>query len=221
MAAQSILSAKQQELLHLFVHEPAIARYFYLSGGTALAEFYLHHRYSEDLDFFSETEIAPQSVFATLKKLGKKAGVKKIDFQASFNRNLFFLQLPKETIKTEFTYYPFPRIEQKKIIGQLAVDSLLDIAVNKIFTIYQNPRARDFIDLYCILEEQKWTIAELIKKAKIKFDWHVDSLQLGSQFLQATVLKDYPRMIKKIKPSVWQNFFVAEAHKLKADIFEK
>jgi len=29
-----------------------------LSGGTALSEFYLHHRFSEDLDFFSEKEEA-------------------------------------------------------------------------------------------------------------------------------------------------------------------
>lgn len=25
---------------------------FYLTGGTALSRFYLHHRYSDDLDFF-------------------------------------------------------------------------------------------------------------------------------------------------------------------------
>ncbi|MDR1696214.1 MAG: nucleotidyl transferase AbiEii/AbiGii toxin family protein [Endomicrobium sp.] len=25
---------------------------FYFSGGTALSEYYLRHRYSEDLDFF-------------------------------------------------------------------------------------------------------------------------------------------------------------------------
>ena len=25
---------------------------FYLTGGTALGRFYLHHRYSDDLDFF-------------------------------------------------------------------------------------------------------------------------------------------------------------------------
>lgn len=30
---------------------------FYLTGGTALSEFYLQHRLSEDLDFFSEQEL--------------------------------------------------------------------------------------------------------------------------------------------------------------------
>ncbi|MEW5692252.1 MAG: nucleotidyl transferase AbiEii/AbiGii toxin family protein [Candidatus Hydrogenedentota bacterium] len=29
---------------------------FYLTGGTALSEFYLKHRISEDLDFFCENE---------------------------------------------------------------------------------------------------------------------------------------------------------------------
>jgi len=77
-------------------------------------------------------------------------------------------------IKTEFTYFPFPRIEKKKQLGNLFVDSLLDIAVNKIFTIYQKPRSRDFIDLYCILQkEKKLNIADLVKKAEIKFDWHI------------------------------------------------
>jgi len=27
---------------------------FYLTGGTALSRFYLHHRFSEDLDFFAD-----------------------------------------------------------------------------------------------------------------------------------------------------------------------
>jgi predicted nucleotidyltransferase component of viral defense system len=27
---------------------------FYLTGGTALGRFYLNHRYSEDLDFFTD-----------------------------------------------------------------------------------------------------------------------------------------------------------------------
>ena len=184
-----------------------------------MAEFYLHHRLSEDLDFFSEEEIDPQVVFVFLKSIQKLAGLKKIDAQQSFNRNLFFLHLRDGgTIKTEFTYFPFPRIEKMNKIGDLFVDSLFDIAVNKIFTIYQKPRSRDFIDLYLILQTKKWSMADLVKKAKIKFDWHVDPLQLASQFLQATEVKDCPKMIKKIKPEVWQNFFKEEAKKFKEQV---
>ena len=219
MANETILSKKQQELLDLIGRDKNLCQSFYLTGGTALAEFYLHHRYSEDLDFFSEHEFEPQSVSVFWQKIKKTVGIKKVDFEQSFNRNLFFLHLGKEVIKTEFTYFPFPRIEAKKKIGGLAIDSLLDIAVNKIFTIYQKPRARDFIDLHFIIQKnKKLTIADLVKKAKVKFDWHIDPLQLGAQFMQATVVKDYPRMIVKIDDEKWQGFFVGEAEKLKKEI---
>lgn len=219
MAVKTILSANQQKLLKIIGNNKNICRYFYLTGGTALAEFYLRHRLSEDLDFFSEEEIDSQTVFSFLKSIQKSAGIKKIDAQQSFNRNLFFLHLQDgDVTKTEFTYFPFPRIEKKNKIGGLFVDSLFDIAVNKIFTIYQKPRSRDFIDLYLILQTKKWEIADLVKKAKIKFDWHIDFLQLASRFLQAKEVKDYPKMIAKLKPKAWQNFFEKEAKKLKEQI---
>lgn len=219
MAVKTILSKNQQKLLKIIGNNKSICRYFYLTGGTALAEFYLRHRLSEDLDFFSEEEIDSQTVFSFLKSIQKSAGIEKIDAQQSFNRNLFFLRLQDgDVIKTEFTYFPFLRIEKKNKIGNLFIDSLCDIAVNKIFTIYQKPRSRDFIDLYLILQTKKWDIAELVKKAKIKFDWHVDPLQLAGQFLQAKAVKDYPKMVEKLKPEVWQNFFEEEAKKLKEQI---
>lgn len=220
MAVTTILSATQTKLLEQLSMDKMVYTHFYLSGGTALAEFYLCHRLSEDLDFFSETEVDPQSIFVLFKKLHPVLHIKKIDFQQSFNRNLFFITIGQEVIKTEFTYFPFAPINKKRIRhNQLAIDSLFDIAVNKIFTIYQKPRSRDFIDLYCILKQEKWTIEELVKQAKIKFDWHVDSLQLGTQFNQALVLKDFPHLIKKITPARWQNFFLTEAKKLKKEIF--
>ena len=218
MAAGKILSLTQQKLLSIIGRDRKLCDFFYLTGGTALAEYYLQHRLSEDLDFFAEKEFDPQIIFVFWKKMQKEACIKKIDFQQSFNRNLFFLRIGKDVIKTEFTFFPFPRIESKKKIGDLAVDSLLDIAVNKLFTIYQKPRSRDFIDLFFILKKENWTISDLIKKAKIKFDWHVDALQLGAQFLQATVVKDYPRMIKKIDHQSWQGFFAQEAEKLKSGV---
>lgn len=39
-----------------------LAKQFYFTGGTALAACYLHHRESEDLDFFSETDFENQEV---------------------------------------------------------------------------------------------------------------------------------------------------------------
>ena len=48
----SILSEQQKRLLELLGGEKIVANSFYFTGGTVLAEYYLHHRLSEDLDFF-------------------------------------------------------------------------------------------------------------------------------------------------------------------------
>ena len=209
--------------MSLISHDQQITGHFYLSGGTALAEFYLGHRFSEDLDFFSENEFDPQAITTFFAGVKNKGNIKTVTLEQSFNRNLFFLELKGgESIKTEFTYYPFPPIELGKKIGQLKIDSLLDIAVNKIFTIYQKPRSRDFIDLYCILNQKKdWTISGLIKKAQIKFDHHIDSLQLSAQFIKSEILKDYPRMIENIPEKLWQDFFISQARFLSQSQLEK
>lgn len=212
--AETILSANQKKVLEYLSRDAGICRSFYLTGGTALAEFHLHHRLSEDLDFFSEQEFDASAISVFFKKNKNVLNIKNVDYQQSFNRNLFFLDIDGDVIKTEFTYFPFPRIEKAEKIGNLEIDSLLDIAVNKIFTIYQKPRSRDFIDLYFINQKTGWTIAELVKKAKIKFDFHVDLLQLGSQFLLAESVKDYPFMKIKINHQDWQNYFLAEAKEL-------
>lgn len=220
MAAKPILSNNQQKILELISKEKKICDNFYLSGGTALAEFYLQHRLSEDLDFFNENEFDSQAVFIFLKSIQKKAGIKKIDVEQSFNRNIFFLYLNNEILKTEFTYFPFPRIEKKVKKNNLYIDSILDIAVNKIFTIYQKPRSRDFIDLHLIIKEKKYKMDDLLKKARVKFDWHIDPIQLGARFLEVKTVKDYPRMIKKIEPAEWQDFFVDLARNMKKDVFD-
>lgn len=222
MSGASILSANQAKLLGLLSQEQSICDYFYLTGGTALAEFYLHHRLSEDLDFFSEREFDPPSISVILKKIQPAIGAKKIEYHQSFNRNLFFLHTGADVIKTEFTFFPFARIEQAQKIGQLGIDSLIDIATNKMFTIYQNPRARDFIDLYLILKhDSALTIDALIDMAQMKFDTSIDPVQLGAQYMKVSELKDYPRLLVKLDAKVWQDFFMDEARKLSGKVFKE
>ena len=215
-----ILTNMQKILLREIAQNKAIVNAFYLSGGTALAAFYLKHRLSEDLDFFNQNEFDPLSISAFLKGIQRKMNISKIDYQQTFNRNLFFLHIKKYIIKTEFSYYPFPQIDNKKTVDGLHIDSLLDIAVNKVFTIYQKPRSRDFIDLYLIIKKTGWKMVDLIKKAKIKFDYHIDLLQLGTQFVKSAEVLDFPKMLIRLPSSAWRNFFLAEAIKFKNNILK-
>lgn len=216
-----ILTENQLKILEKLSGDKFITDNFYLTGGTALAEFYLKHRFSEDLDFFSEQEFDTTAISVFFQKNKSDLKIKLIDFEQSYNRNLFFLHINNEIIKTEFTYFPFLRIETSKKLKNISIDSALDIAVNKIFTIYQKERARDYIDLYFLIKKYKWSIEELVKKAKIKFDWHIDYLQLGTQFTKAKNVSDYPKMIKIVPEKKWTAFFIKEAEKLKEKIIKQ
>jgi len=218
--SNDVLTKTQISLLTEIGKSDFLNKNFYLTGGTALAGFYLCHRYSEDLDFFSENEFDILQVDIAIKEIKGKLGISKIDFQQSYNRNLFFLDFGGETVKTEFTYFPFPRVEKGKTEYGIEIDSLIDIAINKLFSVYQRTQARDYIDLYVIIKKDNYAVEELIKKAKIKFDWHIDPLQIGTQFVKVKEAKDYPRMILEIRPREVENFFLEEAKKLRDKIIE-
>lgn len=188
----SILTTQQEKALKLIATTP-LAKQFYFSGGTVLAHYYLQHRKSEDLDFFNYQEFDPQEVTISIKSLQKKLGFKSFDFQSSFNRNLYFLRFSDEYIlKLEFTYYPFIQIEQPILRDGLLVDSVIDIAANKVFTIVQKPRGRDYFDLYKIIDKYGFKLGDLRMKAKQKFDWDIDPLQLASRLNEVSQHLDDP-----------------------------
>lgn len=217
--ANKILTSHQIDFLNLFGEEKQIKDIFYFTGGTALSAFYLSHRLSEDIDLFSEEEVNILAVRSLIGKIQKKLALIKVDYRQYYGLHTFQLYFPDgDILKVDFNYYPFPRIEKGISYGNISVDSALDIAVNKVHTIAMKPRSRDFIDIYFLIKEKGYDFRDLLMKAKIKFDWHIDPIQLGSMLLQAREVKDFPRMIKKIEDSEWQGFFVKEAGNLKGDI---
>lgn len=222
MAKKDEIITKEQKLfLDLVSAEQYLCRRFYFTGGTPLAAFYLQHRLSEDIDLFSEEEINLRTVRIFIGKAQKKLKLKKVDYRQFLGLHSFQLYFPNsEILKVDFSYYPFSRIERGIKYNNLAVDSVLDIAVNKIHTIAMKPRARDFIDIYFIVKKMNYDFYDLLIKAKTKFDWHIDPLQLGSRLLLAAEVKDYPRMLKKINHQEWQNFFIQQAKSLKKEIMK-
>lgn len=215
------LNKEQERFLDLVSQEKYLCKRFYFTGGTPLCAFYLFHRISEDIDLFSEDEINLLPIRAFIGKVQKKLNLEKIDYRQFLGLHSFQLFFPnKEVLKVDFNYYPFPRIEKGTKFKNVEVDSIYDIAVNKIHTISMKPRARDFIDIYFIIQEKDYDFYDLLMRAKAKFDWDIDPIQLGSRLLLAKELKDYPRMLKKIDHQEWKKFFIEEAKKLKKEIFK-
>lgn len=216
--ALTVLTSDQKKILSVLAKDNSFSKYFYLSGGTALSEYYLHHRFSEDLDFFSSDEIDKIWLNSLAKKIKRTIGFKKLDIEESFNRNLVYFTTSKETIKTEFTYYPFVQIEPFVIKNGIKVDSLTDIAVNKFFTVYQKPTARHFMDLYLIITQKKYSWEQLEKLARIKFETDIDPIQLGSQLIKSEAVKDLPKMVVELPEAQWRNYFIEQAKRLKSKL---
>lgn len=219
--AKTILNQFQQKVLRDF-KKSNLGKKFYLSGGTALTEFYLRHRLSEDLDFFTQEELNLDELKKFINTVCKKIPVRKIEFQHGYGLYTFFITSEKEEKhKIDFGQYPFTPIEELKNFNGILVESLFDIAVNKAHTIAFRPRLRDFIDLYFIIQQkQDWSFQELLKKSFDKFEMSADALQVGQNLLEVEKQIDMPIMIKQVNLNSVKKFFLNEAKMLEKEIFK-
>lgn len=211
--------------MELAEKDSQITNRFYLTGGTALSEFYLRHRLSEDLDLFSEEEVKPGMIEAFLKKISPKLKVVKIikeHYLGLFSYKLYYTKT--KYLKIDFNFYPFPRIEKGKRFGNLEISSIYDIVVNKIHTIAMRTIARDFVDVYFIFKETEYNdLGKIRLDSQAKFDWPLEPKNLASQFLKVKDLenKDFPKMLKPLNRKEMEDFFLALARSLEKEIFVK
>lgn len=161
-----ILTNLQKRILNLFSELPD-KESFYFTGGTALSAFFLKHRKSHDLDFFTNTEelISPfsQKLEASLKKVS--LGVEKLRGFHSFIE-LSVNSSEESTIIHLALDSPF-RFEQPHDSAEfpgLKVDSLIDIASNKLLALFGRAALRDFIDVY-FLAKELFSKNELIERS--------------------------------------------------------
>ncbi|MEK7504351.1 MAG: nucleotidyl transferase AbiEii/AbiGii toxin family protein, partial [Patescibacteria group bacterium] len=220
---KTILTARQRDFLELAQKEHFVTNNFYFTGGTALAEFHLQHRLSDDIDLFSEkTEVNAIFVEKFLKQVSPKLGIKKIKRSNFFGLISYHLVYEDDQeLKVDFNYYPFLRIDKSLKFGKLEVDSIRDIAANKIHTVYMRPRSRDYIDLYFIHQKMGYDLRSLILDAKAKFDWDIKKLDLASQFLRAgEITKDPPKMLVDFDQKEMESFFADWAKSLEDDILK-
>lgn len=184
---------------------------FYLTGGTALSEFYLKHRKSNDLDFFtSEQEIIAPISFR-LEEVLKLAGM-----SIQRRRGLHsFIELvvtkEDETIIIHLAQDSPFRFEEPKEFPEypgIKVDSLVDIASNKLLCLFGRAELKDFIDVYFLIKKGFFKTQELIEKAKLK-DPGFDLYWLGVAFERIKRFKeDAPEMLLLIEPVRFQDLLI-------------
>lgn len=213
------LTSKQQIIFDEIEKSDFIRENFYFTGGTALASIYLHHRLSEDLDFLSPEKFDTLAILNLITEWSRKHHFE-IDSEENEVVRIFFLEFPdKEKLKVDFGYYPYKRLKKGQFAGSVEVDSLLDIAVNKLQTIHQRSDVKDFVDLYFLLKQ--FTVWDLIEGVRIKFGIELDPYTIAADYLKIERFEDLPKMLVPLNLKDLQDFYREKAKELGMSVVKK
>lgn len=218
MTTQKILTSAQKSVLNAVANEPRMAD-FYLTGGTALSAYYLHHRISDDLDFFCSKELDIVFIHDFVQKLRGGIGAGKVRYEHLYDRNMFFLDLADDELKVEFAKYPFVQLEKPEMIDGLKIDSLRDIGANKLMAALDRFDPKDFVDLYYLL--QSTNLETLRKDAETKFGIKIGGIFLGSELSKVRRIEALPKMLKPLTRKGLKDFFSQQIKGLSPEILDQ
>lgn len=209
----------QESLFNRFAQEKNLRQKFYFTDGTALSVFYLQHRQSDDLDFFSSQDFENTLVLDFMKKISEKLAFPFRFTQQEKTRIFELVKNDKFLLKVDFAYYPYERLKSGLKFKEVEIDSLLDIAANKLLSINQRTDVKDFVDLYFLFEH--FTLWDLLDATKKKFRVKLDLLLIASDFLKIEKFDFLPKMLIPLKLKTIQGFFKKKALQIGKKISRK
>lgn len=218
---KSILTPRQSQVVGLARHNDEIKRWYYFTGGTALAECYLHHRLSEDLDFFTRSEVNKPKIDRFIADIQPDLGYidkKMLEISGLYACTLFFDD--GTTLKLDFNEYDFPQIERGFSWDGLFVDSLFDITINKLYTILSRSRTRDFVDLFFCLDAVGCDLDTVISRVPDKFPVSYEEISVGDHLMKIVDLTDYPTMLVPFDRQKMIDFYLAQAKRIGERLFK-
>lgn len=190
LASKGIVTRQQKKILQAFAHIPDSER-FHLSGGTALADFYLAHRKSFDLDLFT-TESGLVLPFSRKLEhtLQGEFTTKVVRRMESFVE--FEIGDTGERTRVQLAYdSPYRFGEPAGSDLGVKVNDYEDLVADKLLAFYGRVEPRDAIDLYFILaDENIWELSSLAGRKDPGFDLYWLAVALGK-------VRDFPDEISR------------------------
>ena len=212
-----VLNKEQENFIKIFA-QVKYSDKFYLTGGTALSEYYLQHRLSDDMDLFTSVDgMINKFSDNFMKEFEKeKYKIKLLRSHSTFKEFVIEKKLPLRIHLAQDSPFRFePPIKTQE---NIFVDSLIDLATNKLLTIFGRYEIRDYVDIFFIVKEKKYDMPTLVQKSKEK-DPGLDEYYLSLSFnkIRELIEKKYLErviLLKKIEPEELENFFLENAVKL-------
>jgi predicted nucleotidyltransferase component of viral defense system len=141
-------SPRHREVLQDLLAHPAIEDSFFLTGGTALAVFYLRHRISDDLDLFTLEPVSLSELDLWIRARWK-------DSCSKIKEGPNFLSFLIDETKVEFVHDSLSNADERPNAEfengrRLMVDNLRNIVSNKLGAMVSRQEPKDFVDYYFI-----------------------------------------------------------------------
>jgi len=169
---------------------------FYWTGGTLLAERYLHHRKSYDIDLFSDKKFSLDEVLPVVHQVKEKTRLEIVEQYKVHDRWEFFIHNHEE-LRFEFVHYDFPPLKPREEWMGVYVDSLEDIGANKVIASVDRQEPKDVVDIYFLTTQAQFTLEKLLALAKVKFGLQMNEHTFMSELLVGS------QGLKSIKPLIF------------------
>lgn len=137
---------------------------FYFTGGTALSRCYFHHRYSDDLDFFTHDK---ENFLFEVDQIIEN--LKGFTVEIKIKTDTYVSILINSTLKVEFvrdTGTHVGNFTQSDLFPR--TDSIANILANKITALLGRDEVKDIVDLWIISKDQKINWEQVFTDANSK-----------------------------------------------------
>ncbi len=191
----------------------AASQQFYLTGGTALAAFHLHHRASVDLDLFTLDDLALREADILLPQLAASLDCHLGAMRRTEHyREVFFEPETGDPLKIDLVRDFGPQYGEHLRLGSVIVDSIENIGANKLTAILGRTEPKDFVDLYFILRAG-YSFDDLLAKARTK-DLGLHPFYLAGSLRQVRNFRRLPTTTPPLTLSELQYDMLALADRL-------
>lgn len=201
----------QRAVLMALAESAEIGESFFLTGGTALSVFYLGHRISIDIDLFTvdPIDLSPIDLWIRRQFAGE---VSKMQQSSSF------LSYVVKGVKIDIAVdlpsnkgaRPRYRFEEGRAI---MVDTIENIASNKLCTLISRTEPKDYIDYYCVIQAESSLGHDLIYEQARAKDGLFDDPPAAAYLIEqgyAAIIKQqerWPNLLVAVSQDAMQSFY--------------
>lgn len=189
------------------VSEFSVIEHFYLAGGTGLA-LQLGHRFSVDLDFFTEK---PDALLSDEREILHQ-GLNDPTLQITNDKDATFTAIWQDVGISFFRLSMYPLVQEPRFLDGIRVASIQEIGAMKLAAIIGRGVRKDMIDLYFIL--QLFPLEEIFKIASKKYaqvrSFPVHAIRAMAYFKDAEAFP-MPRMLDRTPWSKMKRYLEQQA----------